>query len=547
MLESQAAVRQQEQPEVRLLRRRRLGQGRRRSSKAASSSTDGFPIVIENERGPSTTRPTSTSERQRQGRTTRPTPNVNAIRPGRLLPRGSGQRQDSTFDGTEEVNDTTLEDVSGGVRHRAAGLERPAGDASSATSRSYFSNFLAVPARHARAQHRPHVAQPDTCRPTASAAWCSGRSVLDSNCFRSGTDWRWVTATARKTDSTRTSGLSVIAASRVRRHAAQRRRVRPGHDSRRSRSSTVTLSARVDHWRNYDAHNLETNIADRHADGEQQPDTCPGAGRHRRQPARGGDLPRRPTGSASGATSDRASGRRRSTSCTGSSRVGTVLTLPNNQLGPERLVGGELGVNLRRRGTSPPALTWFDNRVNDPVSNVTISTVGANVTEQRQNLGETEIQGFQTDAEYRWLGSGASPAATSSTTPRSSKNDSQPRPRRQVPAAGAEESRHVPRLVRRSEARDRHVRRARSSACSSNDDTNTRVVPGYSYPGLPAYAVYRTDDHARHRTQRRRLLRRAEPLQPGIHRRHAADDDWIADAGQRRRARAIQRAIVAIA
>ncbi len=45
--------------------------------------------------------------------------------------------------------------------------------------------------------------------------------------------------------------------------------------------------------------------------------------------------------------------------------------------------------------------TWFDNRVKDPVSNVTLTTVGANVTQQRQNLGRTRITGVQTDVEYR--------------------------------------------------------------------------------------------------------------------------------------------------
>jgi outer membrane receptor protein involved in Fe transport len=82
-------------------------------------------------------------------------------------------------------------------------------------------------------------------------------------------------------------------------------------------------------------------------------------------------------------------------------RVGTVLTLANDQLGPERLVGGEVGVNIAPRRDVTWRLTWFDNRVTNPVSNVTLTTVGANVTQQRQNLGGTEIWGVQTDAEYR--------------------------------------------------------------------------------------------------------------------------------------------------
>jgi len=36
------------------------------------------------------------------------------------------------------------------------------------------------------------------------------------------------------------------------------------------------------------------------------------------------------------------------------------------------------------------------------VSNVTIAQTGANVTQQRQNLGRTRVRGIQTDGEYRF-------------------------------------------------------------------------------------------------------------------------------------------------
>ena len=42
-------------------------------------------------------------------------------------------------------------------------------------------------------------------------------------------------------------------------------------------------------------------------------------------------------------------------------------------------------------------MTFFDNRVKNPVSNVTISPTLA----QKQNLGRTRIRGVQTDVEYR--------------------------------------------------------------------------------------------------------------------------------------------------
>ena len=99
-------------------------------------------------------------------------------------------------------------------------------------------------------------------------------------------------------------------------------------------------------------------------------------------------------------------------------RVGTVLTLANNQLGPERLVGGEAGVSVVPVRNLTWRATWFDNRVKDPVSNVTLTTVGANVTQQRQNLGRTRIPGVQTDVEYRLGARLALSAAATCTTAR---------------------------------------------------------------------------------------------------------------------------------
>jgi outer membrane receptor protein involved in Fe transport len=47
--------------------------------------------------------------------------------------------------------------------------------------------------------------------------------------------------------------------------------------------------------------------------------------------------------------------------------------------------------------------TWFDNRVTDPVSNVTdpARSTPTAITQQRQNLGKTRIWGIQNDLEYR--------------------------------------------------------------------------------------------------------------------------------------------------
>jgi outer membrane receptor protein involved in Fe transport len=77
--------------------------------------------------------------------------------------------------------------------------------------------------------------------------------------------------------------------------------------------------------------------------------------------------------------------------------VGAVTTRANDQLGPEHLKGGEIGVNIQPTNHSIVRATWFDNRIKDPVSNVTI---GTNL-QQRQNLGRTRVQGLQLDGEYR--------------------------------------------------------------------------------------------------------------------------------------------------
>ncbi len=82
-------------------------------------------------------------------------------------------------------------------------------------------------------------------------------------------------------------------------------------------------------------------------------------------------------------------------------RVGTVLTLANDQLGPERLLSGEGGVNFAPRRNLVWRATGFWNRFKDPVSNITRSIVGTQITRMRQNLGEARIWGIQSDLEYQ--------------------------------------------------------------------------------------------------------------------------------------------------
>jgi iron complex outermembrane recepter protein len=82
-------------------------------------------------------------------------------------------------------------------------------------------------------------------------------------------------------------------------------------------------------------------------------------------------------------------------------RVGNVVTEGNAALGPERLLGGELGLNHE----VGPSLFWrataFWDSLEEPIANVTISQTPALITRQRQNLGQARIRGVGLEADYR--------------------------------------------------------------------------------------------------------------------------------------------------
>lgn len=82
-------------------------------------------------------------------------------------------------------------------------------------------------------------------------------------------------------------------------------------------------------------------------------------------------------------------------------RVGNVQTEENPNLGPEKLAGGELGFTH----VVGPRFFWqatgFWNRLEDPISNTTISVTPALITRRRENLGRARISGIEAEAEYR--------------------------------------------------------------------------------------------------------------------------------------------------
>jgi outer membrane receptor protein involved in Fe transport len=86
-------------------------------------------------------------------------------------------------------------------------------------------------------------------------------------------------------------------------------------------------------------------------------------------------------------------------------RVRNDVTAANESLRPERLTGGELGVQ-QRWGPVEARVTGFWNDVKDLIANVTMATRLADcpagtTCRQRQNLDRVRIRGFETEVELR--------------------------------------------------------------------------------------------------------------------------------------------------
>ncbi|HEY7291483.1 MAG TPA: TonB-dependent receptor [Vicinamibacterales bacterium] len=362
--------------------------------------TDGFPIVAASERGPidinATVKYANTTGKVEY------TPSDQM----QLFARGGYFSEDRVNGKVGEVNDTRWTSLSGGGRFRLP-------DDSTLSARVFMdyqrfhSTFMAVSnattlrnfVRLSVDQHVP------TDGVGSMAQWT--KIVGTKNVLSAGADWRWVQGDSHEDSYNQATPVTVIPPVTLASVLALQR-ISGGTQQIGGAfvqdvytplpQMTITLSGRVDHWHNYDGHNLETAV-------------IPGTPTNN-QP----NLPDRSDNAFSPRAallyhfSDRvsawgawSSGFRAPTlnELYRQFRVGTVLTLPNNQLGPERLYGGEAGVNVAVARNLTWRTTWFDNVVNNPVANVTLSTTPSTTTQQRQNLGSTEIWGVQTDVEYR--------------------------------------------------------------------------------------------------------------------------------------------------
>jgi iron complex outermembrane recepter protein len=358
--------------------------------------TDGFPQVVASERGPIDTNAAVLFRNVNVKADYAPTSAVRAYVRGGYFREERDNAKVTTFVPTKpEANNTTWKTVNGGMR-----VVLPDSSSLEGTvfvdSVRFQSNFIAVPNALTRAIGRLTLEQNvPTTNAGGSVQWSRGFGL--KNFFSAGTDLRWVDGDSEEDGYDATTGTS-----------RNLRRVSGG--TQRSLGVflqdiftpvdkvTVTASARVDHWRNYDAHNFENTVVGGvigNPTANNNPN-LPGRTDTVVSPRLGVMYHVTPRVNVWGSV---AAGFRTPTlnELYRQFRVGAILTLANPNLGPERLVGTELGVSTELARNLTVRATWYDNRVRNPVSNVTIATN----TQQRQNLGRTRVQGLQTDLEYR--------------------------------------------------------------------------------------------------------------------------------------------------
>ena len=457
----------------------------------AAFRTDGYPIVVE-------TNPAGVQERGRVDKNATvsfnnvnlkveytPSDRLHAFFRGGYFREKRVNGKASTIDGTDEKNDTTWKSIGGGVRLRMG----TAGDLQGSLFGDigqFRSNFLAVPAATPpRSIGRMTLNQRVPSDSIGGNAQWS-RSFGSTQLVTAGTDFRWVDGDSEEEGLDPTTGTQVVL-KRVS-GGTQRNLGFFVQDAISVASRlTMTLSARADSWRNYDAHNLEVAW----------PSGIPTANHNPNLPERD-DTVFSPRIAARYQLNDRLSiwgdygaGFRAPTlnELYRQFRVGTVLTLANFELGPERLVGGDIGATWLPTRNVMVRVTYFDNRVKDPVSNVTLTQSGANVTQQRQNLGRTRIHGIQQDAEVRigtsWRFTGAYLFEHAKVREFAAN-----------PALVGNYLAQVPKhrgSVQAIYSNPRYLTFAvalQAIGLQYDDDLNQRTVPGLSEPGLPGYAVF---------------------------------------------------------
>jgi iron complex outermembrane receptor protein len=373
---------------------------------ASAFDTDGFKQVVPSEAGLVDTNATVKYQNYNVKLDYNPNGNMNLFVRGNYFDEHRNNAKVATANGTPpgtpngtpEDNDTTAESF-------AAGLRTLLPDQSNFQttlfwdSVDYDQTFLAIAAVSGvqRASGRLTTSQRvPTKNFGGMAQW--GKSIAMQHYFSAGSDWRWVDG-----DSTDLSYDAVTGTTVTLTRVAGGTQTSIGGFAQDiyspTQQLTITASVRYDHWRNYDGKNTETN-----PDGSHPSTSRPTL------PERSDDVPSpriaalyRLTSNVS-AWGDWSMGFRAPTlnELYRQFRLGAILTLANEELGPERLRGGELGVSVGLPHNAIVRTTWYDNRMEDPVGTKQRLDIQANGnTLQRVNLGRTRIWGLQTDADVR--------------------------------------------------------------------------------------------------------------------------------------------------
>jgi outer membrane receptor protein involved in Fe transport len=448
--------------------------------------TDGYPTVAADERGPVDDNATVTYGNANVRLDYAASDRVHVFGHVGYFHETRNNGKHSTFDGAEEANDTTWTTASGGVRLSLAGHNEIQatvfGD-----DELFHSTFLAVsgdtPPRSVGRMSLRQAVPTDSVG--ASVQW--SKPFGETQVVSAGVDWRWIDGDSQEQVLDFAAGQHPVT-DRVTGGTQQMSGLFVQDLIKPVDRLTLTLSARVDHWRNYDAHHLESSVAT----------GLPTANNDPSLPDRS-DTVVSPHAGALYRLTDRVSvwggvnqGFRAPTlnELYRQFRVGQVLTLANDQLGPERLVGWESGVEVAVTPRATWRATWFDNRVRDAVSNVTLDATPDVVTQQRQNVARTRIRGVQTDVAYHlgpsWTLSGsyvyehARVAAVDDPMQADIVGNYLP----QVPNQRGS--------IQVTYANPRYFSLAvdlQAIGRQFDDDENLRAVPGESTPGLPGYAV----------------------------------------------------------
>jgi outer membrane receptor protein involved in Fe transport len=358
--------------------------------------TDGFPIVAPIERGPID----NNANVEYKNITTKfeftPSDRVQAFARAGYFSENRNNAK------VGELNDTRWTTVNGGVRARLQDDSDLQARVFVDSQRAHF-NFLAV-TNAAAARNIVRLAT-DQHVPTngigGMAQW--SKALGTRNAFTAGFDWRWVDGESQEAAYVAAVPTSIVGVTQAATLSVQR--FSGGTQTSLGAFAqdiftpidklVLTVSARVDRWNNYNGHNLETTVATGLPTTNNRP-SIPDSDDTVVSPHLGALYHATDRVSFWGAVN---SGFRAPTltELYRQFSVGAITTRPNDQLAPERLIGGEAGINVAPARNVSVRLTWFDNRVTNPVLNVTLSPTLA----QKQNVPATQVRGFQTDVDYR--------------------------------------------------------------------------------------------------------------------------------------------------